>query len=63
MLHSDWVAASTCKFQGSWNMHELLPLDMDFLITLSSVSGIIGNPRQVNYAAGNTFQNGLAQYR
>jgi hypothetical protein len=63
MSHSDWVAASASKIQGSWNMHELLPSDMDFFIMLSSTSGIIGHPGQANYAAGNTFQNGLAHYR
>ena len=44
-------------------MHELLPSSLDFFIMLSSTSGIIGNPGQANYAAGNTFQNGLAHYR
>ena len=44
-------------------MHELLPNDLDFFIMLSSTSGIIGNPGQANYAAGNTFQNGLAHFR
>ncbi|KAH7369616.1 hypothetical protein BKA65DRAFT_544346 [Rhexocercosporidium sp. MPI-PUGE-AT-0058] len=29
----------------------------------SSTSGIVSNPGQANYAAGNTFQNGLAHYR
>ncbi|KAE9375002.1 putative lovastatin nonaketide synthase [Stipitochalara longipes BDJ] len=63
MSYSDWVAASASKIQGSWNMHEVLPADMDFFIMLSSTSGIIGHPGQANYAAGNTFQNGLAHYR
>lgn len=63
MTHSDWVAATGPKIQGSWNMHELLPSSLDFFIMLSSTSGIIGNPGQANYAAGNTFQNGLALYR
>ena len=30
---------------------------------LASFSGIIGNPGQANYAAGNTFQDALAHYR
>lgn len=30
---------------------------------LSSVSGILGNPGQSNYAAGNTFEDSLAHYR
>jgi NADPH:quinone reductase-like Zn-dependent oxidoreductase len=63
MTHSDWVAATGPKIQGSWNMHEILPANLDFFIMLSSTSGIIGNPGQANYAAGNTFQNGLAHHR
>ena len=63
MSYGDWVAATGPKIQGSWNMHELLPQDLDFFVMLSSTSGIIGNPGQANYAAGNTFQNGLAHYR
>lgn len=35
---------------------------LDFFITLSSAAGIIGNRGQSNYSAGNSFQDGLAQY-
>lgn len=51
------------KYQGSWNLHEPLPKDMDFMVFLSSMSGIIGNPAQANYAAGNTFDDALAWHR
>lgn len=60
---SDWQTAITPKVQGSWNLHEFLPTDMDFYIMLSSVAGIFGNRGQANYAAGNTFQDALATYR
>jgi hypothetical protein len=63
MPYENWIASSAPKIQGSWNMHELLPETMDFFIMLSSTSGIIGNPGQANYAAGNTFQNALAHHR
>lgn len=33
------------------------------MIFLSSISGILGNPGQANYAAGCTFQDALAKYR
>lgn len=33
------------------------------MVFLSSVSGIVGNPGQANYAAGCTFQDSLAHYR
>ena len=36
---------------------------MDFFIQLASVCGIFGNGEQSNYAAGNTFQDALAEYR
>jgi hypothetical protein len=63
MTHADWVAAAGAKIDGSWNMHELLGNELDFFIMLSSISGIVGNPGQANYAAGNTFQDGLAHFR
>lgn len=51
------------KVVGTWNLHSLLPLDLDFFIMLSSVSGIVGNRGQANYNAGNTFQDELARFR
>lgn len=63
MSFEDWTAAVRPKVQGSWNLHELLPSNMDFFIMLSSVAGIFGSRGQSNYAAGNTFQDELARYR
>jgi acyl carrier protein len=63
MEYSDWKAAVAPKVQGSWNLHETLPNDMDFFLMLSSLNGIFGNRSQANYAAGNTYQDGLAKYR
>ncbi|CAG8889693.1 unnamed protein product [Penicillium egyptiacum] len=60
---NDWQAAIRPKVQGSWNLHTVLPDNMDFFIMLSSVAGIFGNRGQSNYAAGNTFQDALAAYR
>lgn len=48
---------------ASWNLHEVLPKDVDFFILLSSASGIVGNRGQSNYSAGNSYQDGLARYR
>jgi hypothetical protein len=56
-------AAMDPKTIGSWNLHELLPVDMDFFILLSSFCGIIGNRGQCNYSAGNTFEDALARHR
>ncbi|KAL3964599.1 hypothetical protein ACCO45_001603 [Purpureocillium lilacinum] len=63
MSYDQWVTATRPKVQGSWNLHELLPVDMDFFIVLSSLAGIIGSVSQGNYAAGNTFQDALVHYR
>lgn len=63
MTFEKWQAAFRPKALGSWNLHCCLPDDMDFFILLSSASGILGNPGQANYAAGNTFQDALAEYR
>lgn len=63
MTHDQWHNAVSSKVHTSWNLHRLLPSNLDFFVLLSSVSGIIGNPGQSNYAAGCTFQDSLAQYR
>ena len=63
MTYESWVATTRPKIQGSWNLHELAPKDLDFFVMLSSISGISGNGSQSNYAAGNTYQDGLAHHR
>ncbi|KAJ5081201.1 hypothetical protein N7456_013439 [Penicillium angulare] len=61
--HKQWVESLSPKVQGSWNLHKLLPQGMDFFIMLSSIAGILGTTGQASYAAGNTFQDALAQHR
>ena len=63
MSFDDWKATISPKVQGSWNLHQTLPQDLDFFVMLSSVAGIFGNRGQANYAAGNTFQDALAAFR
>ncbi|KAJ5345682.1 hypothetical protein N7452_003686 [Penicillium brevicompactum] len=63
MTLDDFNAALSPKAQGSWNLHSVLPQDLDFFVMLSSVCGIMGNMGQGNYAAGNTYQDELARYR
>lgn len=62
MTLTQWEQTSRSKVESSWNLHKLLP-DLDFFILLSSVSGVVGNPGQSNYAAGCTFQDALARHR
>lgn len=41
--------------------HENEPLD--FFVSFSSISGLIGQPGQANYAAANTFLDAFVLYR
>ncbi|TVY26675.1 Highly reducing polyketide synthase [Lachnellula hyalina] len=63
MTHEMWLGAIRPKIQGTRILHNLLPEDMDFFVMLSSISGVVGNRSQANYAAGNTFQDALARHR
>lgn len=63
MAYEDWISATQPKIQGSWNLHSLLPQDLDFFVFLSSSAGVIGARGQANYAAGNAFQDSLAHHR
>lgn len=65
MSYSDWTAALRPKVQGTHNLHQFFgpSRPLDFFIACSSVSGACGNAGQANYAAGNTYQDALAQHR
>ena len=63
MSFADWSSSIASKVHSSANLHRLLPQDLTFFILLSSIAGIAGTPAQANYAAGNTYQDALAQHR
>ena len=64
MTYDDWQVAIGPKVQGTWNLHNAIPgKDLDFFVLFSSLSGIIGQVGQVNYAAANTFLDSFVQYR
>lgn len=67
MAYEQWTGPLRPKVQGSHNLHEYFDSswggELDFFILCSSVSGVIGNPSQAAYAAGNTYQDALAAYR
>ncbi|KAF2676482.1 polyketide synthase [Lentithecium fluviatile CBS 122367] len=62
MTYDDWTAAIGPKVDGTWNLHHALP-DLDWFVMFSSVSGLMGQFGQANYAAANCFLDAFAQYR
>ena len=62
----DWNAVTQPKVQGTWNLHNAAlsrNLDLEFFLLFSSLSGILGQVGQANYASANTFLDSFAQYR
>ncbi|KAI1309561.1 KR domain-containing protein [Xylaria venustula] len=52
------------KIDGSWNLHQLTKyMDLDLFMMFSSISGVLGLPGLANYAAANSFMDGLAYLR
>ncbi|KAM0430349.1 hypothetical protein ACHAQK_010680 [Fusarium lateritium] len=63
MAVEQWCKVTAPKIQGTWNLHKLLPADMDFFIMLSSVVSMVGTVGAGNYASACAFQDGIARYR
>ncbi|KAL0930356.1 polyketide synthase [Colletotrichum truncatum] len=66
MTHEEWVAAVNPKVLGTWNLQKACTsarIDLDFFLLFSSISGIVGQKGQANYAGANTFLDAFAQYR
>lgn len=66
MSYEDWVDCVEPKVLGTWNLHNATvsrKLDLDFFVLFSSISGIVGQRGQANYAGANTFLDSFVQYR
>ncbi|QKX62342.1 uncharacterized protein TRUGW13939_09501 [Talaromyces rugulosus] len=66
MTHDDYQTAIKAKLAGTWNLHNGAQQEqqrLDFFTMLSSISGVVGNKGQANYAAANAFLDAFAFYR
>jgi NAD(P)-dependent dehydrogenase (short-subunit alcohol dehydrogenase family)/aryl carrier-like protein len=66
MTLKDWNTAVDPKVKGTWNLHTAsmsINAELDFFVLFSSISGIIGQPGQTNYAGANSFLDAFAKYR
>lgn len=66
MTFEDWDDARRPKIQGTWNLHHASvtsKADLDFFLLFSSISGVLGQPGQANYASANSFLDAFVQYR
>lgn len=66
MTLEQWIKATSPKVKGAWYLHEATVgagIKLDFFVFLSSMSGVIGQPGQANYAGANTFLDAFALWR
>ncbi|KAJ5997672.1 beta-ketoacyl synthase domain-containing protein [Penicillium canescens] len=66
MTISEYYQAIEPKLQGSWNLHDVsieTGSTINFFTMLSSISGVVGQKGQANYAAANVFLDNFARYR
>ena len=64
LSHEDWQKAVEPKVDGTWNLHNVLAeKQLDFFVLFSSISCVVGQWGQANYAAANAFLEGFVQYR
>ncbi len=61
---SRFDAVMTPKVSGAWNLHRLTrDIPLEHFVLFSSISSVVGNGGQGNYASANAFLDGLAHHR
>lgn len=64
MTSTEFHTCITSKVTGTWNLHHTsLPYNLEFFTLLSSISGVIGQKGQANYASANNFLDAFSLYR
>lgn len=66
MTVEDFHTTISSKVSGTWNLHNAAlqqNIELDFFTMLSSISGVVGQKGQANYAAANVFMDAFASYR
>ncbi|KPM39275.1 Lovastatin diketide synthase LovF [Neonectria ditissima] len=61
--HQDWLNIVLPRIKGAWNLHELLPDNLDFFVALSSFISGSGNIGQSVYSGTASFYDAFAEYR
>lgn len=65
LMEQDWAHFEkifASKVYGSYYLHHYSK-DLDLFVLFSSISSTLGSPGQSNYAAANSFMDGLCEYR
>ncbi|GKT82129.1 polyketide synthase [Colletotrichum tofieldiae] len=60
MSHASWTSDIQPKVQGTWNLHHLLPKDLDFFVLASLDGGLQGHSSN---ASANAFHDAFSSYR
>ncbi len=64
MNRERFMTSFQAKVGGALNLHRATQhLKLDFFLSFSSISALIGNNGQANYVAANAFLDGFAHYR
>jgi acyl carrier protein len=64
MNRDRFMTSFQAKVGGALNLHRATQhLNLDFFLSFSSISALIGNNGQANYVAANAFLDGFAHYR